>query len=115
MVARPRGKSMGSVETSATLHSPGQCAGISAQTGVRRPGGQPHNQNRQVHGGRSARAVLKRKTGAASRKAAGLILARLDLLPAYRCRPRPLRPDQLRHLDPEGLALLRRLGVLGAD
>jgi hypothetical protein len=35
------------------------------------------------------------------------------LLPSYRCRPKPLRADQLQHLDYEELELLRRLKVPG--
>jgi hypothetical protein len=86
----------------------------SAQTD-RRPNGQFAFGNRygQRHGKRSAGAVLRRKSGAASRKAAGLLLARLDLLGDYRHRPRPIREDQHRHLGTETLDLLARLGLLG--
>jgi hypothetical protein len=92
--------------------SPGQRDRISARTDVRASGGQPGNRNRWVHGKRTAGAVLRRKQGAAARKVAAAILAKLDLLPGYRCRPRPLREDQVPHLDPEALAVMRRLGVL---
>jgi len=44
-----------------------------------------------------------------ARKVAALILAKLRFLPAYRCRPRPLRVDQLQHLDPAGMELLKVL------
>lgn len=82
-----------------------------ARIGVRRPGGQPGNSNRLIHGRRSAAAIERRAAGAAGRKAAGLILARLDLLHGYRHRPRPIRLDQRRHLNAAELAMLARLGV----
>jgi hypothetical protein len=57
---------------------------------------------------------MRRKAGAANRKAAAAILARLDLLNGYRCRPRPLRPDQIPHLGAEAVALLARMGMISA-
>jgi hypothetical protein len=95
--------------------SPGQRDGTPSRTDDRNPNGRFAVGNRCSwrHGKRSAAAVERRKAGAVARKTAATILARLNLLPAYRCRPRQLRPDQYRHLDPEGLELLARLGVLG--
>jgi hypothetical protein len=107
------------VSSRATSRAPtapgtGQCLGALAQLDGRLPNGRfgPGNRFSQQHGRRSARAVLKRKRGAVARKLAATILARLGLLPAYRCRPRPLRDDQRRHLDREGLEVLRRLGII---
>jgi hypothetical protein len=97
----------------ATATSPGQCDRILAQTDKPRRGAQPGNRLAWRHGRRSADAVLRRKAGAASRKAAAAILVQLGQLGQYRCRPRPIRVDQLQHLDPVGLELLRRLGVGG--
>jgi hypothetical protein len=93
----------------------GQCNGPLARTDDRRLNGKFAVGNRCSwrHGKRSAGAVERRKVGAASRKAAGLILARLGLLSGYRHRPRPIREDQMRHLGAEALELLARLGVLG--
>jgi hypothetical protein len=87
---------------------------IQAQTSEqkRRRGAPLGNRRAWRHGRRSAAAIEKRKAGAASRKAAGLVLVKLGLLGPYRHRPRPLRHDQLPRLDAEGLALLRRLKVL---
>jgi hypothetical protein len=92
---------------------PRQGGGVLARTDgpIRRRGAQPQNTNALRHGKRSAAAVERRKQGATARKVAAAILVQLRLLPAYRCRPRPIRPDQLRHLDVEGLELLRRLGL----
>jgi hypothetical protein len=85
----------------------------SAQTD-RRPNGQFAVGNRcgRRHGKRSTAAVLRRKQGAVARKLAAMILAKLDLLPAYRCRPRPLRADQVQHLDREAMAVIVKLGTL---
>jgi hypothetical protein len=93
---------------------PGQRDSASARTDDRRPDGKFAIGNRcsRRHGKRSAAAVERRKAGAVARKMGATVLAQLGLLPAYRCRPRPLRPDQLRHLDPVGLELLRRLKVI---
>jgi hypothetical protein len=93
---------------------PDQCDRIPAQADgqKRHRGAEFGNQRAWRHGRRSAGAVLKRKTGAASRKAAGLILARLDLLNGYRHRPRQIRPDQLPHLGAEAVELLRRLELV---
>jgi hypothetical protein len=98
-----------------TAASPGQCGDTLARTDDRRPDGKFAIGNRcsRRHGKRSASAVLKRKQGAVARKMAATILAKLRLLPGYRCRPRRLRDDQVPHLDPAGLALARRSGVLG--
>jgi hypothetical protein len=104
---------MPGAEAAGAAASPGLPDRIPAQTGVRRPGGQPGNRNRWIHGRRSAGATARRKSGAASRKAAGLILARLNLLGDYQHRPRPIREDQRRHLGVEAVELLVRLGVLG--
>jgi hypothetical protein len=107
---------MPSVEASAASRSPGQHVGIQSQTDgqKRRRGAEFGNQRAWVHGRRSAGAVLRRKASAANRKAAGLILARLDLLGDYRHRPRPIREDQRQHLGTEALAMLQRLGVISA-
>jgi hypothetical protein len=95
--------------------SPDQCAGTPARTDgqKRRRGAEPGNRRAWVHGRRSAGAVLKRKTGAASRKAAAAILSRLGLLGTYRCRPRAIRADQIPLLDGEAVAMLQRLGLVG--
>jgi hypothetical protein len=105
----PRATSSGA----AASPSPGQCAGISARIDGRMSNGRfaPGNRCSRRHGKRSIAATEKRKAGATARKLAATILAKLNLLPAYRCRPRPLRPDQLRHLDPAGLAVMQRLGL----
>jgi hypothetical protein len=95
-----------------TADSAAKSVATLAQTGIRRPGGQPHNRNRWVHGRRSSDAVLRRKRGATFRKLAAMILAKLGLLPAYRCRPRPLRADQVHHLDREAMAVIAKLGTL---
>jgi hypothetical protein len=106
---------MPSAEAAGASRSPGQCDRIHAQTGgqKRHRGAEFGNRRAWRHGRRSAGAVLRRKTGAASRKAAGLILARLDLLNGYRHRPRPIREDQRRHLGAEAVELLARLDLLG--
>jgi hypothetical protein len=98
-----------------TAASPKHCGGVLARTDDRRPDGKFAVGNRcsRRHGRRSAAAVERRKAGAVARKVAATILVQLGLLPAYRCRPRRLRADQLHHLDPVGLELLRRLGVPG--
>jgi hypothetical protein len=85
-----------------------------ARNGIRRPGGQPGNRCRWVHGRRSAAAVQRRKQGAATRKTALWLLALLDALNGYRARPSPLRPEQTALLDAQGRALARALGVPGA-
>ncbi|SDE47836.1 hypothetical protein [Belnapia rosea] len=64
------------------------------------------------HGRRSRWAELRRAETAVTLKAAAWLLVQLDALPGYRCRPRPLRADQLQHLDVEAVELLARLGVL---
>jgi hypothetical protein len=97
----------------ATATSPGQCDRILAQTDKPRRGAQPGNRLAWRHGRRSADAVLRRKAGAASRKAAAWVLVQLDALPGYRSRPRPVRSDQLQHLDHDGLVLLQGLRVGG--
>jgi hypothetical protein len=98
-----------------TAHSTPKDVRILAQIDgqKRRRGAEIGNRRAWRHGRRSAGAVLRRKSGAASRKAAGLLLARLDLLGDYRHRPRPIREDQHRHLGTETLDLLARLGLLG--
>jgi hypothetical protein len=95
---------------------PGHCDRIQAQTSEqkRRRGAPLGNRRAWRHGRRSAGAIEKRKAGAAARKAAGLILARLALLGDYRHRPRPIRPDQHRHLGDEALAILAGLGLVDA-
>jgi hypothetical protein len=107
---------MPDAEAAAASRSPGQHAGAQARTDgqKRRRGAEVGNQRAWRHGRRSAGAVQRRKAGAAGRKAAGLILARLNLLGDYRHRPRALRPDQLPHLGAEAVAMLQRLGVIGA-
>jgi hypothetical protein len=104
---------MPSTETAGASRSPGQCAGIQSRTGEqkRHRGAEFGNQRAWRHGRRSAGAVLKRKTGAASRKAAGLILARLDLLNGYRHRPRSIRDDQRQYLGAAAVELLARMGL----
>lgn len=77
----------------------------------RRRGAEVGNQRAWRHGRRSADAILRRKAGAAGRKAAAWVLVQLDALPGYRSRPRPLRSDQFQYLDEEGLGLLQRLGA----
>lgn len=77
-----------------------------------RRGAQPANRNAWRHGRRTAAAIQRRKANAASREAAGLILAKLRLLGDYRYRPRAIRHDQLPHLGAEAVALLARLGVI---
>jgi hypothetical protein len=96
--------------------SPWQDHGILARTDGRLPNGRFSAGNRfsRRHGKRSAGAVQRRKQGAVGRKLAAAVLAKLHLLPGDRCRPKPLRVDQLQHLDPDGLALLRRLEVASA-
>lgn len=91
--------------------APGQRETAPAHTGVRRPGGQVSNRNRWVHGKRSAAAVQRRAAGAAGRKVAAWALALIGT-PA-RVRPRPIRPDQLRHFDRDELAMLAWLAVPG--
>jgi hypothetical protein len=102
---------MSSAEAADASRSPGECDRIPARTNEqkRRRGAELGNQRAWRHGRRSRAAEMRRKAGAASRKAAGLILARLDLLNGYRHRPRPIRKDQLPHLGAEALDLLRRL------
>lgn len=96
--------------------SPGQCVDVLPRTDGRLPNGTFTTGNRcsLQHGKRSAGAVLKRKQGAAARKAAAWVMVQLDALHGSRCRLRRLREDQLRHFDREGLAMLARLGVPGA-
>jgi hypothetical protein len=98
-----------------TARSTGRCEGVLAHTGVRRPGGQPGNRNRWVHGKRSDAATRRRKTGAAGRKLAAWILVQLDALPGYRCRPRPVRANQLAYIEAEALELLIRLKTPGVS
>jgi hypothetical protein len=109
--ASPRATSAGAT----TAAFPGQCDRIQAQTSEqkRRRGAPLGNRRAWRHGQRSAAAVERRKAGAVARKMAASILAGLRLLPGYRCRPRPIRADQHRHLDGEVLQLLQRLGVPG--
>lgn len=102
------GRAGGDAEASAAGF-PVRCVEAPARIGVRHPGGQVGNRNRWVHGRRSAAAVKRRKAGAAGRKAAGLILARLGSSARVRCRL--VRLDQLQHLGVEALAMLTRLGV----
>ena len=76
----------------------------------RRPGAQPANRNRLIHGRRSRVAVQARAARAAGLKAAALLLAAVGALPG-RLRHRPLRPAQMAHLDAEAVRLVRVLGV----
>ena len=94
----------------------GQCVAAPARTDGRRPDGRfaAGNQCSRQHGKRSSAAIERRKTGAAGRKVAGLILAQLGALPGYRHRPRPLRRDQaelLALVDSAGLAAAASLGL----
>jgi SOS-response transcriptional repressor LexA len=94
---------------------PDQCDRIPAQADgqKRHRGAEFGNQRAWRHGRRSRAAEMRRKTGAASRKAAAAILARLGLLGTYRCRPRAIRADQIPLLDGEAVAMLQRLDLLG--
>jgi hypothetical protein len=100
-----------------TACSTGEYEGGLAQLDGRTPrlrGGQPQNTNAMKHGRRSRRAELRRAKTAVTLKAAAWVLVQLDALPGYRCRPRPVRADQLAHLDGAGLELLARLEVIGS-
>jgi len=63
------------------------------------------NQNALKHGRRTAAAIEDRKRRNAEMKAAALLLARQGML-THRCRCKPLRPDQVRFVPPEWLAIV---------
>lgn len=84
--------------------SPGRPAGL-------RRGAPIGNRNRWVHGRRSRAEVLRRKQGAADRKAAAWALALLGT--PTRIRPKPIRSDQIIHFSLVEMAMLRWLAVPG--
>lgn len=106
---------MPSAEAADASRDAGEMRTVVARTDGRMSNGRfaPGNRCSRRHGKRSIAATERRKAGAAGRKVAAAILARLNLLPAYRCRPKPLREDQRRHLDLVAAELLVRLGVIG--
>lgn len=71
----------------------------------RRPGAPLGNQNRLIHGRRSKAFIARRKETAAVLKASALIAMKFGILNG-RCRPRPIRDDQLHHVPPEWLPLI---------
>lgn len=77
-------------------------------------GAQPGNRLAWKHGRRSMAARLRLRETTAAMKLARALLVAADAMPS-RCRPRPLRPDQmalLTEVAPAGLTAAAALGVV---
>ena len=99
--------------------APGSLDGSVAQLGGRGPDGRfaVGNACSRRHGRRSRRAELRRAETAAAMKLARHLLVAAAAMPG-RCRPRRLRPDQVKLLaavDPAGLRVAAALGVALPD